>query len=195
MAQVPEDYKYDVFFSYKRHNLTLGWTKGVHERIVLWLSEELNREATIFVDDQGIAVGDRWPDRLREAVKLSRCMIAVWSPLYFQSDWCMSEWQSFRARETQLQIAPHGLIAPLKFHDGEHFPADARSVQWTDVSDFASTASAFWGSSRALELEDKLKTFVKSVATIVGNAPQFDPNWPLVDQAGLPVAPIKLASL
>jgi hypothetical protein len=26
----PADYEYDVFFSYKRHSLTLDWTRGVH---------------------------------------------------------------------------------------------------------------------------------------------------------------------
>ena len=26
-------------------------------------------------------------------------MVSVWSPLYFQSSWCVSEWKSFLERE------------------------------------------------------------------------------------------------
>jgi hypothetical protein len=30
---VAQDYEYDVFFSYKRHRLTLRWTREVHTRL------------------------------------------------------------------------------------------------------------------------------------------------------------------
>ena len=74
---------------------------------------------------------------------------------------------SFREREKRLKLQSHGLIAPLKFHDGEHFPPDARAVEWTHVARFTSTAPAFWTSPRALELEDLLKSFAASVARII----------------------------
>jgi hypothetical protein len=32
----PQDYQYDVFFSYKRHSLTLEWTREVHKRLQFW---------------------------------------------------------------------------------------------------------------------------------------------------------------
>lgn len=72
------NYEYDVFFSYKRHNLTLEWTRQVHSHLQLWLSQQLNRPARMFIDDQTIEVGDRWPDRLRQGLRLSRCMVGVW---------------------------------------------------------------------------------------------------------------------
>jgi hypothetical protein len=60
-------------------------------------------------------------------------------------------------------LASHGLIAPLRFHDGEHFPLEAQAVQQMDVSPYTSTLQAFWTSPKALELEDSLKSFhVKS---------------------------------
>src|ERR1035441_2350496 len=37
----PGDYKYDVFFSYKRHGLTLDWTRRTHGLLQRWLTEEL----------------------------------------------------------------------------------------------------------------------------------------------------------
>src|SRR5215469_7664187 len=101
----PTDYEYDVFLSYKRHNLTLDWTRGVHRRLQFWLTEELGgREAKLFMDEDTIEVGDRWPEKLRDGIRFSRCMVCVWSASYFQSDWCVSEWKSFLAREQRLNM-------------------------------------------------------------------------------------------
>jgi TIR domain len=189
------DYKYDVFFSYKRHGLTLDWTKEIHKRLRFWLSEELARDASFFVDEDSIEVGTPWPQELKEGLRLSRCMVAVWSPSYFQSDWCLSEWTSFREREKRLDIQSHRLIAPMRFHDGEHFPEDARNVQWTDVAPYAYTVRAFWTSQRALELEDVLKAFAASVARIVRAAPPFQADWPIVETPAPPAMKIDLARL
>jgi len=122
-------------------------------------------------------------------------MVGVWSPSYFQSNWCVSEWSSFRERETRLGLASHGLIAPLRFHDGEHFPQEARDVQWTDVAPFTSTVPAFWTSARALELEDVLKTFARGVASIIRRAPPFEADWPIVEKAAGPPVKIELERL
>jgi len=188
------DYSHDVFFSYRRHSLTLDWTRGVHRRLQFWLTQELGRDAKVFVDEDSIETGDRWPDKLKEGLRQSRCMVCVWSPSYFHSDWCVSEWRSFLAREERLGLQSHGLIAPMRFHDGEHFPSEAREVQWTDVAPYTSTLPAFWASQRALELEDRLKEFAASVAKLVRRAPQFE-DWPIVEAPGLALAKIELAKL
>ena len=195
MTAPPADYAYDVFFSYKRHSLTLDWTRNVYRRLDFWLSEELNRPARLFVDETSIDTGDRWPESLRQALKLSRCMACVWSPSYFQSNWCVSEWQSFRERERRLNLQSHGLIAPLKFHDGEHFPLEAREVEWIDVEPYNSTLPAFWTTVRAIELEDKLKEYAHSLARIVNRSPIFTADWPVVDEQPLPPGKIELARL
>jgi hypothetical protein len=191
----PTDYRFDVFFSYKRHNLTLEWTRGVHRRLQFWLTQEVGRETSLFVDEDCIEAGDRWPDRLRESLKLSRCMVCVWSPSYFQSEWCVSEWNSFRERERRLAMTSHGLIVPVRFHDGDHFPQEARDVQWIDVAPYTYTVPAFWASPRALELEDKLKELAHSVAKIIGNAPPFAPDWPIVESTAAGSGKIELARL
>jgi hypothetical protein len=191
-----DDYAYDVFFSYKRQSLTLDWTREVSQRLKLWLTEELGgREAQIFVDETCVDVGDKWPERLRDALKQSRCLVCIWSPSYFQSSWCVSEWQSFLERERIVRIEPHGLIAPLKFHDGEHFPPEARRIEWEDVAAYAVTVPAFWTSSKAVELEIKLKAFAGGVANIVRRAPPFRPDWPIVEADGLAAPKIALAKL
>lgn len=190
------DYEYDVFFSYKRHGLTLDWIRGVHRRLQLWVQEEVpNREVRLFVDEESIETGDRWPEKMKKALRHSRCMVSVWSPSYFRSEWCVSEWRSFRERERRMNLRSHGLIAPMRFHDGEHFPEEARDVQWTDVAPYTSSVPAFWSSQRAIELEDILKVLARSVARIAQGAPPFEPDWPIVEASGLVIPKIELARL
>jgi hypothetical protein len=193
---ISSDYEYDVFFSYKRHGLTLEWTRGVHTRLKYWITQELGKgEARLFVDDESIETGARWPEKLRDALRLSKCMVCVWSPWYFQSSWCVSEWRSFLEREKRLNMTSHGLIAPMRFHDGEHFPDEARIVQCTDVSPYTSTVPGFWTSGRALELEDQLKAVARSVAGMIRSAPPFEPDWPVYNAHGIEPGRIELAKL
>lgn len=188
------DYLHDVFLSYKRHSLTLEWTRRVHQQLRFWLTEELGRDAGFFIDEDSIETGERWPERLREGLLRSRCMVSIWSPSYFNSDWCMSEWRSFRAREDRLGLKSHGLIAPVRFGDGEFFPEEAQKVQWIDVAPYTSLLPAFWESSRALELEDRVKELARDVAKIVRKAPPFE-DWPIIEAPGLALAKIGLAKL
>jgi hypothetical protein len=93
------DYEYDVFFSYKKDPLITEWIANVVSRLEFWLTQELGgRPARIFIDRDHIEIGDRWPDALRHALRHSRSMAAIWSPSYFHSQWCVSEWKSFLAR-------------------------------------------------------------------------------------------------
>ena len=126
------DYEYDVFLSYHRDRLILEWIIEVERRLNFWLGQELNRDARIFFDQDCIEVGDVWPESLQQGIRSSRSLVGIWSPRYFQSAWCVSEWQSFRARAEQHKLEIHGLIAPVRFHDGEHFPPDAAAVQCAD---------------------------------------------------------------
>jgi hypothetical protein len=169
-----------VFFNYKRHGQTVEWTRRVQEYLKLWLSEEIGRSAQIFFDLELLETGDRWPDKLKAGLKQSRCMVSVWSPLYFQSGWCLSEWKSFLNRETRANLGPHGLIAPVRFHDGDRFPVEARNVQSLDLTPYASALPAFWNSPRSLELEDKVKELAASTAKIINRAPLFE-DWPVVE--------------
>jgi hypothetical protein len=149
----------------------------------------------MFVDVETIEIGNRWPDKLKEALGLSRCMVSVWSPLYFQSSWCVSEWRSFMEREKSANMVSHGLIAPVCFHDGEHFPPEAQVVQSLDLRAYASALPAFWNSPRSLELEDKIKTLAVSVGKILKAAPTFRPDWPVVEADGAIAPKIPLGRL
>ncbi len=138
MSPKPTGYEYDVFFSYKQSPETNEWSRRVCEMLRRYLAEELNNpSASVFRDRDDLDASDRWPDRLAHAISVSKCLVCLWSPGYFQSDWCNKEWRSFLARERALAMdSGKGLIVPLNCHDGQHFPEEARKVQWTDVSDY-----------------------------------------------------------
>lgn len=196
MANGPSDYVYDVFFSYKRNPMSASWNRWVYDQLRFWLTEELGgRPANIFMDERDIEAGEIWPKTIQEAIRHSRCLVCVWQPSYFQSSWCVSEWRSFRAREGGDAASRTSLIAPLVYHDGEHFPKEAQDTQSCDVSTYASTLRAFLEGPKMAEFEDVLKSFSKRVAAMVTNAPPFDPNYPIVPARGFEEPKIGLERL
>lgn len=197
MGPQSADYEYDVFFSYKRNPQTNQWSRWVVEQLQYLLSQELNVErARIFVDVDDIVTGDLWREKIGLAIRRSKCLVCVWSPLYFQSKWCRSEFLSFLERQRLPDVRGlGGLIAPLQFHDGEHFPPEATQIQMTDVRGLHSAVPAFWHSQRALVLEDKIREFSKDVAEMIRRAPSYRDDWPIVEEEGLTPPTIQLAKL
>lgn len=176
-------YQYDAFFSYKRDPQSDRWHEIVKEKLKFWLGMELNRPSdsiTIFFDTEEIRTGARWQTKLSDALKRSKCIACVWSLYYFQSRWCVSEWRTFRDRE---QLFNRELVLPASFHDGKHFPPEARDSKFLDFSDYTSTIpSSLWNSELALEFENKrLKVFARDLASLINNAPPFQDDFPVTE--------------
>jgi len=173
-------YKYDVFFSYKRDVESDAWHQTVMEKLRFWLKQNLNQlDVSVFFDTEEIRSGTRWQIKVSDALKTSKVMICVWSPLYFQSQWCVSEWKTFAERERQCG---KDLVVPASFHDGLCFPLEAQAKYMIDFSNYASTASRFWETAIAVEFDLRyLKPFAKDIAAHIKSAPPFDPGFPLVE--------------
>lgn len=176
-------YKHHIFFSYKRDPLTIDWHREVVARIKLYVCMELNldrKDFHVFFDEKTIEAGDEWVEELSDAIKSSKCLVAIWSPDYFHSPWCLTEFHSFLKRQEDLKKKgiKAGLIIPASYHDGQHFPSEAKAIQFLDFTEYASTISAFWRSSDAVEFEKKIKEFAKSIANKIENAPNFDVDFP-----------------
>src|SRR5262245_28914738 len=92
-------YQYDAFFSYKRDPQSDPWHHEVKEKLKFWLRQENGANVQIFFDTEEIRTGLRWHQKLADALRGSKCIICVWSPAYFQSKWCVSEWKTFVQRE------------------------------------------------------------------------------------------------
>lgn len=186
-------YKFDVFFSYKRDPESDKWHETVARKLEFWLRKEINApEARIFFDTESIETGEQWNRTIREGLKTSKCLVAVWSPDYFHSPWCIAEWQSFVQREQHLKLKTGSLIAPARYHDGEYFPRAAQNAQMMDFRQYTSTMAFFWDSKYADEFERTvLKPFAKAVAKKIRNAPTYDDKFPLVaaDEPPVPSLP------
>lgn len=173
-------YKYDVFFSYRRNSLTALWHDKVVERLEFWLNNEIHdRDVTIFYDKESIEIGDMWESKIGEAIKHSRCIVAVLSPDYFKSKWCYAEILSFIQRQENLRMSG-GLILGARFHDGHSFPPKIKAIQQEDFSSYASVSISFWETRKAAEFGEKIKGFAKEIARQIKNAPKFQNDFPIV---------------
>lgn len=181
-APPSDDYEWDAFISYKHEPELMGWIDKVIRRLQLWVSNELGgRHARIFFDTDSIDNGTRWPDRLRHAIRTSRCLVPILSPAYFQCRWCVTEWDSFIARE-KLVSPSVALIVPMKYHDGDWLPPEAQEIQTLDLQDHCGTTDGFWRTASAHELDLKLRKFAHDVARAILEAPPSRPDWPIAER-------------
>ena len=105
-------YEYDVFFSYKRDSESYEWHKKVKEKLEYWLKNELGGlEVNIFFDTEDISSGELWRQKIKSALTKSKCIVCIWSPVYFKSKWCVSEWTTFEERSL---VANRDLVNPAR---------------------------------------------------------------------------------
>lgn len=137
-------------------------------------------------DQKGIDPGQQWQDALREAIRTSRCVVTLWQPMYFYSDWCLIEWRSFHERQKSTQRV---LVLPLSVHDGESFPNEARGLQAQNFSDYVLIGAAFRETRLYVEFQQRLKQFAQKVALAVRDAPPFD-DFPIAQAQAEALAPV-----
>jgi hypothetical protein len=186
------EYVYDVFVSYRHKPPVLDWIKNhFYPLLEQWLPNALpvGHAAKIFVDWEAIETGAAWPAKLQQALKCSRCLLPVWSPEYFRSHWCLAEWQTMLARERQLGMRTvelaEGLIYPVTFFDGEHFPPEARDCQQKDLCCWNSPHSVFRATADYVEFDRQVQALVQELAQMIQRAPAWQ-DWPVI----LPEAPL-----
>lgn len=184
------DYKWDVFLSYSFNNVVKRW---VAERFLnffkMFLSEELapylpeNGEPKVYLAANQIQGGDVLKEALREDLLHSKVLVAICSPVYFKSSWCLSEWESFRLREEAIPF--RGLRIPVLFNDGEHYERqfldDITYVDFRDVIYFTEGGEK---DPISLRFQQRVEALAKAVASAVLNAPRFDPAWPVKVEKG-----------
>lgn len=160
-------YQYDVFISYKNQPGLVTWVKDHFQPLLqTWLDNELPQPAAIFRDKVSIEAGDQWSKAIKEALGGSRVIIAVLTPQYFTSKWCVAEWQSFEKRELLRADTANKLLIPVKYSNGPHFPVCASNRQFTDATDFLGVNGTVIPpqSIEAAALETKVKLLAKLIA-------------------------------
>jgi hypothetical protein len=143
----------------------------------------IEHETKIFIDVKTVETGSAWPSVLRSGLENSRCLVAVLSPEYFRSPWCLAEWKSMVERHRVLGLAtddnPRSLIYPVRFADGEHFPPEARILQPRDLRKWNSPFPMFSETREFLDLDQQIQQMCGELAAMIAKAPAWQ-KWPIV---------------
>ncbi len=128
----------EFLLSYDREDGDGGYVKEFFDQ----LSDELaRRRAGWDKDHVGYLdvkerTGSRWPDRLSEALGTCRVFLALYSPRYFDSEYCGKEWWIFseRVREYERQKSRAAeLIIPVLWEPvPREIPTVARPLQYKE---------------------------------------------------------------
>ncbi len=154
-----------------------------------WLRQSLgwSRSPEIFVDDFQIEEkGLLWSSDLQQALKNSRCMIAVLSPDYFSCNWSLSEWESMRHRQKMLRLRdpqkPWVLIYGVIFHPNrEHLQEQICCLKCKkNLKAWNVDFPGFKNSPQYLDFVQAVEEICQELTKLIDNAPPYEPNWPIV---------------
>lgn len=184
-------YQHDIFVSYMHDEQMESW---VHTHFVpfvkTFVGNAVNRPIDVFIDRNGIRSGDAWPQRLQRAIAQSRCLIGIWSPLYFHSEWCRRECAAMLHREKQLGFRtvanPRGLVLPINVFDGNFFPDTARDIEWLDCQKYWIIGDGFVKTEKYVEFQDLLREWAGDAATVIRQTPPCDDSWMTEEWLQLP---------
>lgn len=157
-------YDYLAFFSYKRNAHTNPWHHKFHDLLTTWLNLEMGDEYEIFLDKKDIEPGFEFDKVLKRELAKSAVLVPVWSPTYFSSPWCRTEFKAFTDREDKLGLDRGTLIVPVCFHKEEDksFPDEAAKMQYMDFRSFASPHAHMWEGGPFIEEIKKLARAIKN---------------------------------
>jgi len=146
-----------AFFSFTHNDNTAlgGKLERLRERLEQIIRTHTGlAEFQVFIDkdrDNGIAWGQKWAERINEALHQSVFLIPIVSPTYLKRDWCRHEFTEFLNVEVRLLRGrpgspAEGLIHPILIldepllRDKEHCAKDIVSKtlverQWIDFQD------------------------------------------------------------
>lgn len=188
-------YQYDVFLSYRRsgHGNAGQWVRNHFYPLLRdCLSDQLGWEPHIFFDLKA-ETGTHWPDLLADALRRSKMLVAVWSPPYFRSAWCLAEWQSMLAREQLL--SGKVLIYPVIFSDSHTFPEAARIRQSRDLKEWSIPFPAYQESRAYDRFYQEMQDIAAELGRMLTTAPAWQPDWPVQRPDEPPTPPPGLADL
>jgi hypothetical protein len=197
------NYEYDVFLSYRRGQRALPGGEWPLDRDGEWVHRVFFPEFKHWLDqeypgariafDRDLPLGQPWESTLRHWLRHSKCLVAVWNPLYFRSQFCRSEFHSMLERQRKHMPAGAegpGLVLPAVYADGQWFDEEARSLQYSkSFSPFSRYSQPirqdeFAHAAFATAMQD----FCGSVASAIKSAPAFDPSFSWIETAPLPPA-------
>jgi TIR domain len=190
-------YSHDVFISYRREQFQNAWMiEHFLPRLRAHLANEIAAECnsqlgSIFFDQtgvdakiqtglagaNGIEPGENWKNALRSAIRLSKCMIGLWSPTYFMSPWCNIEWRSFEARRPKAKVP---IVIPISVFNAKRLPPEAQEYQVIEMDDYVIDGPSLRESRIFVDFNKALKLVAANVAQAVCHAPAFE-DWKVIE--------------
>lgn len=191
-------YKYEVFISYSSCGSAPKWLLNhFHPKLKECLADQIAPAPRVFLD-KTMSRGVEWSEELRRALHHSKILIALLSPPYFESPWCMAELRTMHAREKMLGLAtsdnPQGLIYPILYSDSKNFPKEEGLLRsWWDFKELATPELVFQESRDWVPFHRKVTEFAMDLVELLKQVPEWQPDWPVIEQPDpvlLPPSPI-----
>jgi hypothetical protein len=149
MAYVP-GYAADIFVSYSHSNDRDGWVTELKSKLASGLTE-VSEDVDIWFDADRLQTGDRFKQEIHEKLSNTRILVAVLSPAYLRSEFCMEEelaWfqdsfgreiiQYFKVPLQEDQTAPLEDAHFLPLHDPDGSPLRGTALQEAVNSEISS---------------------------------------------------------
>lgn len=176
-------YEFDIFISYRRAGNPHEWMKNHFlSRLRRCLDDQLPDEPAVFIDEE-IDRGTNWPYRLENALNRTKIMLAVFSPQYFRSPWCLAELHTMAERERLFGLntaeQPHGLIYPILYSDSENFPDFVRGRAWRDLKKWNRPDLVFQQTPGFIDFHDQVESIAIDLAKRLPRVPDWQPDWPV----------------
>ncbi len=178
------DYSYEIFISY-RGRLAEGSPcdpgefvqEALYPELMRVFPREIGTTPRIFCDVQTTGQPN-WQRHLLESLRGSRLMLAVWSADYFsKSRWCMAEWETFHARQTQVDTR---LVEGIAFNSSRFFDPRANENGHTDFNP-VNWARKDRSGKYLQEFVPQVEQLVRRLTDLIRTAPASpDSSWPAV---------------
>jgi hypothetical protein len=116
-AYVAENERFQGFFSYTHLDAEID--PDLIEALTARLEKRVTRKLTnasfaIWRDTNNLRTGDRWDERIGDAVRASQVFIVLMTPKWFESAYCRKEYQIFQQVERGIAVGEY--VVPLLAH-------------------------------------------------------------------------------
>ena len=121
--------RYSVFVSYSRRDDATGWVEQLVEALRREAREVLDDGFEVFFDRHDLRTREEWRTQLAWAVRESEVLMACVSTPYFESDFCLWEFQEYEVKPTGPDTG-EGLVPVLLEDTSEQDQPDQEHRYW-----------------------------------------------------------------
>ena len=121
--------RYSVFVSYSRRDDAAGWVEQLVEALRREAREVLDDGFEVFFDRHDLRTREEWRTQLAWAVREAEVLMACVSKSYFESDFCLWEFQEYEVKPTGPD-SREGLVPVLLEDTSEQDQPDQEHRDW-----------------------------------------------------------------